>query len=98
MGNCILLITSREREGGKKERREERGSGKRRAAVGEELGGARTLSVRTWHWRSKARLTVAAAGQGNPFIHLGQREERDKEGEQETCSRSGWKGTGDSAA
>lgn len=75
MGNCILLISSgeRERERGKKED-QRRG---RDCSLGT-LWGAWTLSNRTRHWwREKSRLADAANHSGSAFFYL-EREEREK--------------------
>lgn len=87
MGNCILLITSRERERKGKERGEE-GRG---TAVREEIWGAGTQSFGTWHWLREG----AAALPGSAFNIGGEkREERSGRGRQRVPAEVDGRGLG----
>lgn len=73
MGNCILLIASRERE---RKRGKKEGKRGEEDCSPEEILATRTQHIGTWHWPKEIlRPAGAAAGTGSAFIYL-----RGKEG------------------
>lgn len=91
MGNCILLIASRER-GWKEGQRREGDCSPR------DLG-AKTLNVGTWHWPRESLDWLELPLAQGAHLFIGEKERREKpEGKEESSSPSGWKGPGVSAA
>lgn len=98
-GNWVIVFYWSQAEKGKGKGERKRGRGGKRTAVREEIWGARTQDVRTWHWlRESLEPQEVPRAQGAHLFIGGERAGWGGAGEEESSSRSGWKGTGVSAA